>query len=631
MINPEDKLKKNIEPKLKRKSKKKPKVKRTRAQMDRINELDRGRRLAAKEAGIKAPKRIRTKEHKKKVLEKAKSQRAEAMKVKEAAIIATEKLKISKAKKALVSKRRGESNKELQDRLKYTAKMLLSKEVELLRQMSEHKNDNKIYFLEGFNPPQQRLFEAWQNPEKSVFTATGGNRFGKTFLGVHLVIATCIGFYPWFMNQSPDFILANGGKLDSGTKNHPFNWILNPERKQPRKIRWIGQDWESHIKQVILPALEEFWPKKRPVRKIRNQQGIQTKWIDEKSGSTIDIMSNNQEVKVFEGWDGDLIVYDEPPKRDVRIANARGLVDREGRELFCMTLLNERWVYKDIIKAKLRNGQKDYSIFNVTGETTDNVGFGITQRGVEKFAAKLTKEEYEARIKGVPAFMSTLVYPQYDPDIHLVKRFKVPLDWPICVAIDIHLREPQAILFIATAPDGRKYLVNEVFQNGDGTWIGEQVARCVMDNGYRVDHVIVDPFAKSDYNNGDTVFDKIQAVIRHYDMYLETGSKDKVSGILAVRQHLLSENNMPSLFIFDDLQHTIGEFEGYCYDKNTRKPVDADDHMMENLYRLLLLDSKWELMQRQMGRNSYERNSRKANSRSSRYQASRTRNKTTGY
>ena len=32
------------------------------------------------------------------------------------------------------------------------------------------------------------------------------------------------------------------------------------------------------------------------------------------------------------------------------------------------------------------------------------------------------------------------------------------------------------------------------------------------------------------------------------------------------------------------------------YDEDTQKPQDKDDHMMENLYRLMLLDTSWEPM-----------------------------------
>ena len=47
------------------------------------------------------------------------------------------------------------------------------------------------------------------------------------------------------------------------------------------------------------------------------------------------------------------------------------------------------------------------------------------------------------------------------------------------------------------------------------------------------------------------------------------------------------------MWFFDDLVNTIREIEGYMWDKDTGKPVDKDDHMMENLYRTMLLGTKY--------------------------------------
>ena len=53
----------------------------------------------------------------------------------------------------------------------------------------------------------------------------------------------------------------------------------------------------------------------------------------------------------------------------------------------------------------------------------------------------------------------------------------------------------------------------------------------------------------------------------------------------------MGPNKEPSIWFFSDLVRTIFEFEGYLYKDG--KVQDSDDHMMENLYRLLLLDTKY--------------------------------------
>ena len=439
---------------------------------------------------------------------------------------------------------------------------------DLIRFMPESERKSFKFFLPP-NPKQKELLEAWENTSKKIFTFSGGNRLGKTSIGTVLAVSTVIGKYPWNNKPVP---IAHG---------------------MPRKVRYIGQDWEKHIAQVVTPALKKWWPKNRPITTRKNNMGVEAFWKDEITGSTLEVMSNNQESDLHEGWDGDLIVYDEPPKRDIRVANARGLVDRHGRELFCMTLLKEAWVDREVIKARNEDGTPDTSVFNVQGKIYDNVGYGLTIEGINQFAKTLTAEEKSARLDGIPAYLSGLVYPDFKREIHLKKRFRIPLDWIVDIAIDIHPRERQAVLFCATSPRNERYLCDEIWENGDGTAIGEEIIRYIKRNAYRVGRIIIDPLSKGDKNNENTVFDKVLDVLAAYGYNLETATKDKTAGILLVKEHLKGPNNEPSLWVFDDLKRTVYEFEGYMWDEETQKPKDADDHMMENLYRLLLLDTKW--------------------------------------
>ncbi len=450
---------------------------------------------------------------------------------------------------------------------------------EATSRVESYLEDNKIEFfgvpdeergLKGPNPLQAELLRAWENQKYKVFVYSGANRIGKTSILAIVAIATVFGYWPW--EKTRRFVFPH---------------------KKPRRIRIVGQDWEKHIKTVLVPALEEWWPKNRPVEKKKNNVGADAFWRDMKTGSTIEIMSNNQESALHEGWNGDLICYDEPPTRLVRVANARGLIDRCGRELFAMTLLKEAWIDREVIKAVDKDGKPDKTIYSISGDIFVNLGFGITREGIEQFDKTLTDDERAARINGLPSYMSGLVYTDFKRNIHLKPRFQVPLDWLVDIAIDVHPRERQAVLFCATNPRQDRYLVNEIWENGDGTWLGEQIVRCIELNRYRVGTIIIDPLAKGDKNNENTVFDKVQAVLWRYGYRLDTASKDKDSGLLMVKQHLKGPNNEPSLFIFDDLVRTCFEIEGYMWDKDTQKAQDKDDHMMENLYRATLTGTKY--------------------------------------
>jgi hypothetical protein len=84
-------------------------------------------------------------------------------------------------------------------------------------------------------------------------------------------------------------------------------------------------------------------------------------------------------------------------------------------------------------------------------------------------------------------------------------------------------------------------------------------------------------------------------------------SKDRARGIIRVREELAFERKggelakKPKLYFFKDLKRTRWEITHYQWDdwkrtsdRNAKQvPRDKDDHMMENLYRLLLCDPRW--------------------------------------
>ena len=458
------------------------------------------------------------------------------------------------------------------------SKEIMQEEIRIGRSQKENKVfffSDDFYKREGYisirpNPPQKRLLDAWDNQDNKVFVYYGGNRMGKTTAGAILAVATLLGYWPWDRNKTPIF---------------PF--------KLPTAIRWVGQDWEKHVKTVIEPAMDEWWPRLVRINSKKNNMGIRHFWSVPSTGSTLEIMSNKSESDVFEGWRGSLVIYDEPPKRDVRVACARGLVDEGGRELFTMTLIKEAWIHKEVILAKAEDGTPDMSTFCVAGTMFDNVGYGLKREHIVQFAKTLTDEEYEARVNGKPSYLSGLVLPQFDRKKHVIDRFVVPLDYIVDIVIDIHPQKKQAVLFIATSPNNIKFLVNEIHKHGDGTVIANDIIRLILNNSFRVGRILIDPLAKADSNNLETTYGKIDKVLNLFGYYLETASKDKESGILSINNALLGPNNMASLFVFVDMKRTINEAENWMYDKDTGKPQKIDDDMMENLYRGMLLVTQY--------------------------------------
>ena len=467
-----------------------------------------------------------------------------------------------------------------EEKLRKELKAAEEEDLKFLLKKEKFRQDNRIEFITtapnpGFNPKQGPIIEAFLDEFFKIFGMSGGNRLGKTMLLTVLGISVMVGKYLW-----------SGQSL-----LHLFPHNL------PRKVRYIGQGWHDHIQGVVIPELKKWWPENRAVKTHGNGIITDTNWEDVKTKSSLEIMSNNQRAKEHEGWSGDVILYDEPSRREIYVANARGLTDRNGREIFAATLLDEPWIDQEIIKKVDEKGRPDRRVFWTTGTSYDNVGFGIQKEGVDQFADKLDDDEKEARIFGIPSYLKGLVYPTFKRKTHLKERFKIPLDWPVDIAIDCHPREKQAVLFLATDPRNDRYICDEIWDFGDGKWIGEEIIRKVQTNAYRVNHILIDPLSKGDQNNPETTYEKVYSVLAAYGYVLQVATKDLSGGILAVKQHLKGPNNQASIFLFDDMIRTLFEIEGYMWELKQGKPTgnvrDKDDHMMENLYRICLMNTKY--------------------------------------
>lgn len=419
------------------------------------------------------------------------------------------------------------------------------------------------------NPAQSRFLEGVLDDSKKVLTFTMGERGGKTTLGAYLIWCLMEGRWLWC--------------------DRPINF----GHDKPRKMRWVGQDWQKHIKTVLIPAINELWPAHRFAGKPKkNQDGIEF-FFTHKNGSTVEIMSNFTEARTHAGWHGDAIFFDEPPNRDVRIANARGLVDRCGREYFFMTLIGQAWIAREVLKAKLLDGTPDPSYFNITGSSRENIGHGISEEGLNQYTKTMTTEEQKTRIDGVPECMTGLVCPEFRREVHVKDRFDIPVDWIVDVAIDVHPRKPQVISFIATSPREFRYVCDEFEGHGDGDFIADQIIRIKEKRCYRIGKIIIDPLSKSDSNNENTTYGKVMKKLEQFGLELETAAKDKDSGVINLNTALMGPNKEPSLFIFRDCGKTIEQVEDWMYDPDGKPSKDRDDYV-ENLYRLNLLETKWE-------------------------------------
>lgn len=403
----------------------------------------------------------------------------------------------------------------------------------------------------------------------------GGNRSGKSECGAVEAVCNALGKRFYLPEDDPNFLI-----------DIPI----------PNKGRICGEDYRNHIGNVIVPKLKKWIPAPELADVKRTAQGVEALFILA-NGSTIELMTYEQDSEKFEGSDNDWIWFDEPPPRDIFIAANRGLIDRGGKYWMTMTPLKEAWIKNEIWDKQMN---KKYDIDGFIFDIMDNVGHGLTKKEVASFSQLLTHEEKEARLRGKFMHLSGLVYKEFHYQKHVVKPFDIPDDWPVYIAIDPHPRTPHAVMFMAVDSNGTKYIYDEIFKQ---CLINDLAAYIRAKLGDRKPKsVLIDPAASAPNPvTGVT----IQLEFSQYGIYTIPASKDLSAGIQRVKKALTPpmEGAEPEIYVFDNCRTTIDEFNNYVWDEwrgkdkaqrsPKNKPKDKDDHMMENLYRLLLHNPRY--------------------------------------
>lgn len=480
---------------------------------------------------------------------------------------------------------------------------------------------HRIYFYQPL--PEQAKFH--QSPAH-VRLVVGTNRSGKTTCGIVDDIADCLGFRPWEL--SPDLKELNIEELLA--KPYLLPESCRTRIKTPAKIIIIVEDWDvaddilitgtldraGKLTQYLPPGALDGPPEK-------NSLGYFYLWHF-RNGSTIRIDTEKSFInnpKSFEGAVYDKVHYDEPKRRDLRVALARGLVDSHGYEIFTFTPLTEPWVKDEIYdKAGLDPEIQTFFLHAKNNPHIDQIGWA-------NFISKLDVNEKAARAEGEWVHLRGLVFKEFVPKKHLPKNPKgdpkaksgtaeaiwpgghlidpIPIEWVAkngvaYVSIDPHSREAlTASILIADRldrwlvwdelfvpdcliPDFCELLWSKLrFLADDPKKPGKKITKELSVMRWQLDPIAFeeDPVDKSTWA----------------DEFLRAGmpvlkaTKRKAQGILDVRQALTDQK----LLFCSNCDRHIWEIQHYMYDEwksNTDRnaktsPKDKDDHAMECLYR----------------------------------------------
>lgn len=288
-----------------------------------------------------------------------------------------------------------------------------------------------------------------------------------------------------------------------------------------------------------------------------------------------------------ESSDWDFIHIDEPCPEKMFKAAARGLMDRRGKAWFTLTALSEPW-----IRDKFTDGDAA-THWSLYGSTYDNPY--LSTAAIADFESMLTDDEKQCRLHGIPLFLTGLIYKEFRQDIHVLRDpprgwddwLSPPPDYTIYYNIDPHPQTPHAVLFCAVSPHGQRFYYHDIFQHCTIDILSAQIREITA--GRTVGGVRIDPIAYIT----DPITDLTWADEFHRcGIPCEKATKDLAGGIMRVKRSLTAKPQM--VYFASQCRRTLWEIQRYRWDeKGTNKPVDEDDHMMENLYRMELSEPKW--------------------------------------
>ena len=362
--------------------------------------------------------------------------------------------------------------------------------------------------------------------------------------------------------------------------NPGLYWIVNPTYRQGKQIHW--RDLKKEIPEELV--------------KYKNEQELSIHLIN---GSIIEIKgADNEDALRGVGLKG--VVLDEAADQKPLVWEEiirPTLVDSEGWAIFIGTPKGFNWFYE--LYQRGQKGTKQYKISNPDSNDPDWSSYKfksydnptLKKKEIDK-AKKETDEdtfiqEYLAEFKKAKG----LIYKKFDPEVHVIEPFDLPMDdtWEYYRVVDFgYGANPTACLWVGIDPDGKWYIFDEYYETKDtsdyhcGIILGKTgsipitLTFCDPANP-----AIIETWNK----NGVYLTRARRPSGTTLGNWVGTGID-----IIAERLKVSVIDRKPQLFVFNNCENVIREFQSYKWKEernsqlnNPGRPEKANDHAMDAL------------------------------------------------
>ena len=431
----------------------------------------------------------------------------------------------------------------------------------------------------ALNSAVERCARAWCDPEKKIVVFAAANGIGKTWGSVILLGWTIWPEFapPWFQEQ-----------------------IIKKLEHTHKSFRIASTATEAGESGTLQGAIRRLWPRGRyQTAKLKKSFDC---WFSTDAGWEGDVMTYEQDAREFEGATRGVIIYNEPPPKDIRAA-CLFRTRMGGFEVFSMTPLAEAaWIRDDLVERAMAG---DKSISFITGELQEacktSLHGHLDKTKLDELAANVDPDEAEARLLGRFMHLSGLIY-KFDHNLHVAKQ---PLDvLPVAPKFQVvdpgGFGKPYAVIWgqvVAAPPHGLQILR----EWPDGSKGNEGRFERIKDPGMTIEGYAkmfaeVEANLKIEKSSVRRVLDRRFGHVRdtltgksmreHFsdlgyffeDSYAAPSDKPEMrTGVEIVRGYLKMKDaacGAPGILIDPSCVNTIRAFGRWAIDPKTQKPRD---------------------------------------------------------
>lgn len=417
--------------------------------------------------------------------------------------------------------------------------------------------------VNGYQPhDKQRIFHSSDAKTRQFI---GGNRSGKTVAGAVEAVMYATGKHPY--------------------KTLPW--------EPPLRLRVVSVDFVNGVEKIVKPEIAKWMPlSELKGNSWATAYSRELRTLTLENGSTIEFMSYDQDLDKFAGTSRHAIWFDEEPPRDIWVECKMRTVDVEGHMWLTMTPVEGMtWTYEELYDK----APEDDNIFVIEVAIEDNPH--LNQAEMDQLLSGLTEDEKKAREKGKYVALGGLIWPQFNPEVHVIDPVVPPQNdkWMHFAAMDHGFNNPTAWLWLAVDNDGR-IIVYDCYKE-DGRVVSWH-AKKVKENNERLDRVPAYYVGDPSIRNVDPITGtSIQLEYIENGVPIVLGNNDVRAGIIRVAGYFMGEGKeekRPKLYITRNCQDLIWEIQRYRwgrwatkkaqFDKNRKEdPHKKDDHACDAL------------------------------------------------